>query len=142
MSVAGTVETLPPAALREAVAALWWLPPPGPRNLFSAPEFVRLRDTCASLYPNARPGPFALHNALEALGVPCRPPPAAPDLAVASGNLRCLIVHGRKMDAPISGEARLRARRLARRVVHKLVEDALEHPLRESREAYLNALGE
>jgi hypothetical protein len=86
MSVTGIVETLPPAAVREGVAALWRVRPPGPRNLSSASEFVRLRDTCASLYHNARPGsvalPFALINALDQLGLPCRPPPAIPGLAL------------------------------------------------------------
>jgi hypothetical protein len=44
------------------------------------------------------------------------------------------------MDAPIPGEARLMAQRLARKVVHKLVEAALTQPGPESREAYLNDL--
>jgi hypothetical protein len=91
MSQNRTVETLPPADLREAVAALWRLRPPGPRNLFLASEFVRLRDICASLYPNARPGSFALGNALNALGLPCRPRPAVLRLAlrpeIAAGRL-------------------------------------------------------
>jgi len=84
MSADATVEALPPVALRVAVAALWQLPP-GSRY-HSSPEFVRLRETCASLYPNARPGPLrlelALENALDALGLPCRPPPTDPDLAL------------------------------------------------------------
>jgi len=37
-----TVESLPPAALREAVAALWAVSPPGPENICYALEFVRL----------------------------------------------------------------------------------------------------
>jgi hypothetical protein len=85
MSVPSTVETLPPAALREAVAALWAVPPPGPRHLSSLPEFVRLRDTCLSFDPNARAEFFALENALDALGVPCRRPPADPNLALNAG---------------------------------------------------------
>ncbi len=85
MSVPSTVETLPPAALQEAVEALWTVPRPGPRHLSSLPEFVRLRDTCASLYPNACPKPSALRNALDALGLPCRPPPADPNLALNAG---------------------------------------------------------
>jgi hypothetical protein len=91
MSADATVETLPPPELREAVAALWQLQPPGPRNLSHAPEFVRLRYACASLYANARPGYFALSNALDALGLPCRPRPAIPSLAlppeIAAGRL-------------------------------------------------------
>jgi hypothetical protein len=70
-----TVETLPPVALREAVAALWRIRPPGPRELLSTPEFVRLCDICASLYPNAGTKSkdalsFAVDNALHALGLP------------------------------------------------------------------------
>jgi hypothetical protein len=42
MSAGGTVENLPPAALREAVAALWRIRPPEPHNLFQTPQFVRL----------------------------------------------------------------------------------------------------
>jgi hypothetical protein len=91
-----TVEALPPAELREAVAALWRIRSPGPRNLFYAPEFVRLREACGSLYPEACTGSglgldFALSDALDALGLPCRPPPADPHLAlppeIAAGRL-------------------------------------------------------
>ncbi len=85
MSVDDTIQSLPPAALREAVATLWAVRPPGPRNLFSSSQFARLRDICADLYPDARPGSFALANALDALGLPCRPPPAIPDLALNAG---------------------------------------------------------
>jgi hypothetical protein len=55
-------------------------------------------------------------------------------------SLRSTYLHGRKIDAPISGEARLMARWLAREVVNKLVDAALNHPLREDRTAYLNEL--
>lgn len=82
MNSDGTIESLPPAALREAVAVLWAVPPPGPPNLFSSPQFIRLRDICADLYPNARAGSFALGRALDSLGLPCRPPPANPDFAL------------------------------------------------------------
>jgi hypothetical protein len=85
MSPDAEIEALPPAALQEAVAALWAVPPPGPRNLGSLPEFVRLRDTCLSLHSNACLEPFALRNALDALGLPCRPPPADSDLALNAG---------------------------------------------------------
>ena len=46
-----TVESLPPAALREAVATLWAVPPPGPENICYAPEFVRVREVSKTLYP-------------------------------------------------------------------------------------------
>jgi hypothetical protein len=85
MNADATIEALPPAALGEAVRALWSLPSPGPRNLFSAPEFERLRGICCGLHPKAPPGPVALHNALTSLGAPCRPPPAACDLALPPG---------------------------------------------------------
>jgi hypothetical protein len=55
-------------------------------------------------------------------------------------NLRCTYLHGRKMNAPISGEVRLMARRLAREVVNKLTDAALNHPRREDRIAYLNEI--
>lgn len=96
MSAAGTVETLPPATLREAVAALWAIPPPGPENIYYAPEFVRVREVCKTLYPEACAGSglvldFALSDALDALGAPCRPPPADPRLTlppeIAAGRL-------------------------------------------------------
>ena len=53
--------------------------PPGPNNLLSAPQFIRIRDLCMSLYANAgekdrlgkdRLG-IALANALRGLGLPC-----------------------------------------------------------------------
>jgi Apea-like HEPN len=91
-----TVESLPPAALREAIAALWTVPPPGPDNIYYAPEFFRVREACKTLYPEACAGSgvaldFALGHALDALGLPCRPPPADPRLAlppeIAAGRL-------------------------------------------------------
>jgi hypothetical protein len=39
-----------PFALAQAVADIWRIRPPGPANLFSAPEFVRLRETCEKYY--------------------------------------------------------------------------------------------
>ncbi|MGC2521988.1 MAG: hypothetical protein WA417_05030, partial [Stellaceae bacterium] len=57
-------------------------------------------------------------------------------------NLRSAFLHGRRMDAPIPGKARLMARRLAREVVQKLVEVALTRPGPEFRETYLNELGQ
>jgi hypothetical protein len=85
MKVNRTIERLPPAPLREAVAALWRIRPPGPRNLFKAPEFAHLRDLCASLYPKSRVSIWALMHGLDALGLPSRPPPADPDLALSAG---------------------------------------------------------
>lgn len=94
MSEDQTVESLPPAKLREAVSALWRIPPPGPPDLFEAPEFARLHAACRTLYPRtgARredpsqdPLSFAISNALCALDLPCRPAPAAPELALPAG---------------------------------------------------------
>lgn len=87
MSRDDTIDALPPPALRQAVAALWRIQPPGPRNLFSAAEFIRLRDICADLYPNGGAKSkdalsFAVSNALDALGLPRRPPPARRDLGL------------------------------------------------------------
>ena len=56
-------------------------------------------------------------------------------------NLRSTYLHGRRMENPIPGKERLAARRLARKVVHKLVEAALKHPGPESREAFIKKLG-
>jgi hypothetical protein len=63
----------PSAAMREAMAALWRLRPPGPDNVLAHPAFVRLREICRDGYPNAgKDGPnFALSTALRALGLPC-----------------------------------------------------------------------
>lgn len=55
-------------------------------------------------------------------------------------DLRSTFLHGRKMDSPITGADRLMARRLARKVVGKLVEAALKDPPPQSREAYLRGL--
>ena len=55
-------------------------------------------------------------------------------------DLRSTFLHGRKMDTAIPGAERLMARRLARKVVGKLVEAALTHPPPQSREAYLRGL--
>jgi hypothetical protein len=67
-------ETTLPAALTEAVAALWRITSPGPNNLLSDPRFMRLRDICESLYSEARSKDalgIALSHALRALGLPC-----------------------------------------------------------------------
>jgi hypothetical protein len=90
MTAAANVETLPPADLREAIAALWAVPPPGPENIYYAPEFVRVLEVSKTLYPEACAGSgsvmdIALGHALDALGLPCRPPPADPRLALPAG---------------------------------------------------------
>jgi hypothetical protein len=96
MTAAADIETLPPADLREAIAALWAVPPPGPKNIYYAPEFVRVREVSKTLYPEACAGSglaldFVLGDALNALGLPCRPPPADPQFAlspeIAAGRL-------------------------------------------------------
>jgi hypothetical protein len=72
--------------IRKAVAALWKLPPPGPKNLFYAPEFVQLSAACEKLYPNATSVPklpFALGNALRTLGLPCGLAPNDAQLAMS-----------------------------------------------------------
>lgn len=75
-----------PRELSQALDALWRLPPPGPRDLLSAPAFVRLRETCEELYLGAgkKTGlAWALSNALRALGLPCGLPPEDQDLALS-----------------------------------------------------------
>lgn len=60
--------------LRSAVDALWRLPPPGPENLFSAPEFRKLSAAVQATYPSAGRPVFALGTALRNLGLPCNLP--------------------------------------------------------------------
>jgi hypothetical protein len=79
------VETSLLAALTEAVAPLWRIPPPGPGNLLSDPRFIRLRDCCEALYSKAKSKDalgVALNNALRALGLPCGLVPANAHLAL------------------------------------------------------------
>lgn len=96
MGADSKIQNLPPAALREAVVALWRVQKvPGPENflkLFKTPEFVRLQDTCVQFYPEAYSSDdkscwmdFALCYALHALGLPGRPPPANRHLALPAG---------------------------------------------------------
>ena len=59
-----------PNALKGVVAELWRLPLPGPDNLFSTPEFVRLREVLQSLHPEVGKPVFALGTALRSLGLP------------------------------------------------------------------------
>lgn len=66
-------EAGPSEAMLQAMAELWRLRPPGPDNILAAPAFVRLREACRDVYPNAgKNGPgYALSTALRALGLPC-----------------------------------------------------------------------
>lgn len=58
--------------LVDAVAALWRLPPPGPANLFAAPEFRHLVELCAEQFGCERMFGSAVWNAVRALGAPWR----------------------------------------------------------------------
>ena len=60
----------PPDRVTRAVAELWRVPPPGPDNLFSSPEFVRLKEALQSLHPDIGKPVFALGTALRSLGLP------------------------------------------------------------------------
>ncbi|HKM70075.1 MAG TPA: hypothetical protein VKG22_04520 [Stellaceae bacterium] len=69
----------------------------GPRNLFYAPEFVRLRHFCATQYPGAGSKSedflgIALGHALEALGLPCSLPSEHYGLALPA-NLAAIQLH-------------------------------------------------
>jgi hypothetical protein len=81
-------ETSIPSALKEALAALWRIPRPGPRHLSSDPCFVRLHDACCNLYYGAKSKEdFGLHGALltalRALGLPCGLVPENAHLALS-----------------------------------------------------------
>jgi len=65
------VPNKPPDPLQAAIAELWRLRPPGPENLFAAPEFLLLKEALRTQYPNAGKPVFALGNALRNLGLPC-----------------------------------------------------------------------
>lgn len=58
-------------ALKSTIAELWRLRPPGPDNLFSSSEFIRLNEAVQSVHPNAGKPRFALGTALRSLGLPC-----------------------------------------------------------------------
>lgn len=60
--------------LRVALEALWRLAPPGPKNLYSSPEFKALSEACAA-YGGGKPV-FGLGTALRALGLPSGLSPA------------------------------------------------------------------
>ncbi len=75
-----------PLELLEALAPLWRLRPPGPRELSSTSAFVRLRETCERLYPKVGEKMglgFALSYGLTALGMPCRLQPGNEELALS-----------------------------------------------------------
>lgn len=69
---------------REALAPLWRLPSPGPKNLYQHPAFVGFKAFCEQTFPAADGGigfSFALANALRSAGLPClMSPPAIPTL--------------------------------------------------------------
>jgi len=82
-------ETPLPAALTEAVAALWRMRTPGPTNLWSDPRFVRLCDACERLYRNTGSADatplaieLALSDAVQALGLPIGLVPANAQLSI------------------------------------------------------------
>ena len=98
MSVTGNA---PPDVATRAVADLWRVPPPGPDNLFTSPEFVQLKEALQSLHSKVGKPVFALGTALRSLGLPCGlpqdrqhlslPPDEAarrPDLAVRAKRAR------------------------------------------------------
>ena len=63
-----------PPSLANAVEQLWRLAPPGPKNIFTAPQFMDLQVVCEHLYPHAGRNDsmsFALHFALRSFGLPC-----------------------------------------------------------------------
>lgn len=63
-----------PPSLMDAVEQLWRLPSPGPKNIFTAAQFLDLRVVCEQLYPYAGRNEsmsFALHFALRSFGLPC-----------------------------------------------------------------------
>ncbi len=77
----------PSDALKQAVAELWTVPPPGPENLFYALPFEHLRSVCQADYPTAGAGSnptFALGNAIRSLGVPCWMAPQARKLSMTA----------------------------------------------------------
>jgi hypothetical protein len=84
--MAEIIDISTPAALTEAVADVWRIPSPGPRNLLSSSQFTHLRDTCIDLYPDKSRSKnglsVALANALRALGLPSELVPANAHLSL------------------------------------------------------------
>lgn len=64
-------------SLVAALQALWDIPPPGPRNLWSSREFVAVKDLLIKHYHNGK-SIFGIEasigNALRSLGLPCSTP--------------------------------------------------------------------
>lgn len=67
--------------LIDALDTLWKIPPPGPGNLLSSPDFCRLQKVCTENYCNDTTiassnlfSSFGLNNALRSLGLPCGQP--------------------------------------------------------------------
>jgi len=74
----------PPDVVTRAVAELWRVPPPGPDNLFSLPEFMQLKEVLQSLYPKVGTPLVALGTALRNLGLPCGLPQDRQHLSLPS----------------------------------------------------------
>ena len=77
--------------LREALAAVWQIPRPGPNNILADPAFVSLSRLCNLLYGGGK-SVIGLSNALRSLGLPCGLPATqatlAFDLSTAAEALR------------------------------------------------------
>ena len=67
--------------LREALAAVWQIPRPGPDNLLAEPAFVSLSELCSLLYGGGK-SVIGLSNSLRSLGLPCGLPEAQANLAL------------------------------------------------------------
>ena len=67
--------------LREALAAVWQIPRPGPDNLLADPAFASLSKLCNLLYGGGKSA-LGLSNALSSLGLPCRLPATQANLAL------------------------------------------------------------
>lgn len=64
----------PEQPLVAALEILWQIPPPGPNNLWSSPEFLALKTLLVQRHRNGRPTfgvEIAIGNALKSLGLPC-----------------------------------------------------------------------
>lgn len=62
------------AATKEALAPLWRLAPPGPKEFFRHPAFLAFKAFCEETFPAADRGlgfSFGIHDALRAAGLPC-----------------------------------------------------------------------
>lgn len=62
------------AATKAALAPLWRLAPPGPKEFFRHPAFLAFKAFCEETFPAADRGlgfSFGIHDALRAAGLPC-----------------------------------------------------------------------